>query len=295
MQTISGKEVSSQFREKIRLEVSELNKKGIYPCLAVILVGDDAASQVYVRNKKKACAEAGIRSLEDHLVTETSQNELETLVNNLNQDQQVNGILCQFPLPKGLDEERIIQSIEPMKDVDGLHPVSAGLLAMGKPRFVSCTPFGCLQLLKAYDVETSGKHVVVIGRSNLVGRPISNLLSLKGTDATVTLCHSRTQNLAELTRQADIIVAAIGRPRFVTAEMVKDGAVVLDVGINRVDAPSTKRGYRLVGDVDFDAVKQKCAAITPVPGGVGPMTIAMLLYNTVNASRLQNGLAPLDW
>ena len=212
----------------------------------------------------------------------------------LNEDSSVHGILCQFPLPKGLDEDRVIHTISTDKDVDGLHPFNVGLLATGKPRFISCTPWGVMQLLKHAGIQTEGKHAVVLGRSNLVGRPLSILLSEKAANCTVTVCHSRTQNLAAVTSQADILVAAIGRPEYVTKEMVKPGAVVIDVGINRIDDASAPKGSRLVGDVAFEEVAEKAEAITPVPGGVGPMTIAMLMANTVNASRFQNGLEPMQ-
>jgi len=214
-------------------------------------------------------------------------------LHDLNNDPSVHGILNQFPLPNGLDESRVIRTISPEKDVDGLHPLNAGLIAIGQPSFISCTPYGVLQMLKRSDISTSGKNAVVLGRSNLVGRPIATLLSSKGWDSTVTVCHSRTENLAEITSQADILIAAIGIPQFVTADMVKEGAVVIDVGINSIEDPSKKSGTRLVGDVAFEEAKAKASFITPVPGGVGPMTIAMLMVNTVNAARLQNGLSEL--
>ena len=290
---INGKETGQTIQTQIKKEVEDLVKKGIAPCLAVILVGDDPASQVYVRNKKRTCGELGILSVEHKLSAQTSQDELEGLVKKLNEDPSVHGILCQFPLPKGLDEDRVIHTISTDKDVDGLHPFNVGLLATGKPRFISCTPWGVMQLLKHAGIQTEGKHAVVLGRSNLVGRPLSILLSEKAANCTVTICHSRTQNLAAVTSQADILVAAIGRPEYVTKEMVKPGAVVIDVGINRIDDASAPKGSRLVGDVAFEEVAEKAEAITPVPGGVGPMTIAMLMANTVNASRFQNGLEPM--
>ena len=291
---INGKETGQTIQTQIKKEVEDLVKKGIAPCLAVILVGDDPASQVYVRNKKRTCGELGILSVEHKLSAQTSQDELEGLVKKLNEDSSVHGILCQFPLPKGLDEDRVIHNISTDKDVDGLHPFNVGLLASGKPRFISCTPWGVMQLLKHAGIQTEGKHAVVLGRSNLVGRPLSILLSEKAANCTVTVCHSRTQNLAAVTSQADILVAAIGRPEYVTKEMVKPGAVVIDVGINRIDDSSAPKGSRLVGDVAFEEVAEKAEAITPVPGGVGPMTIAMLMANTVNASRFQNGLEPMQ-
>ena len=276
------------------LEVKQLKTKGIEPCLAVVLVGEDPASEVYVRNKKRISEEIGMRSIGHNLPDTTTQRELETLIQSLNADPAVHGILCQFPLPEGLDETKVIQTIAPEKDVDGLHPLNAGLIAMGIPKFISCTPYGVLQMLKRSGISTSGKNAVVLGRSNLVGRPIATLLSSKGWDATVTVCHSRTNDMAEVTSQADILIAAIGIPEFVKANMVKPGAVVIDVGINRIDDPNKAKGTRLVGDVAFEEVAAKTSFITPVPGGVGPMTIAMLMVNTVNAARWQNGLTEMD-
>ena len=291
---ISGKIISAQINEELCLEVKQLKTKGIEPSLAVVLVGEDPASEVYVRNKKRTSEEIGMRSIGHNLPDTTTQRELETLIQSLNADPAVHGILCQFPLPEGLDEKKVIQTIAPGKDVDGLHPLNAGLIAMGIPKFISCTPYGVLQMLKRSGISTSGKNAVVLGRSNLVGRPIATLLSSKGWDATVTVCHSRTSDLAEVTSQADILIAAIGIPEFVKANMVKPGAVVIDVGINRIDDPSKAKGTRLVGDVAFEEVAAKSSFITPVPGGVGPMTIAMLMVNTVNAARWQNGLTEMD-
>jgi methylenetetrahydrofolate dehydrogenase (NADP+)/methenyltetrahydrofolate cyclohydrolase len=291
---ISGKIISAQINEELCLEVKQLKTKGIEPCLAVVLVGEDPASEVYVRNKKRTSEEIGMISIGHNLPDTTTQRELETLIQSLNADPAVHGILCQFPLPEGLDEKKVIQTIAPEKDVDGLHPLNAGLIAMGIPKFISCTPYGVLQMLKRSGISTSGKNVVVLGRSNLVGRPIATLLSSKGWDATVTVCHSRTSDLAEVTSQADILIAAIGIPEFVKANMVKPGAVVIDVGINRIDDPNKAKGTRLVGDVAFEEVAAKASFITPVPGGVGPMTIAMLMVNTVNAARWQNGLTEMD-
>ena len=291
---ISGKIISTQINEELCLEVKQLKTKGIEPCLAVVLVGEDPASEVYVRNKKRTSEEIGMRSIGHNLPDTTTQRELETLIQSLNADPAVHGILCQFPLPEGLDEKKVIQTIDPEKDVDGLHPLNAGLIAMGIPKFISCTPYGVLQMLKRSGISTSGKNAVVLGRSNLVGRPIATLLSSKGWDATVTVCHSRTNDMAEVTSQADILIAAIGIPEFVKANMVKPGAVVIDVGINRIDDPNKAKGTRLVGDVAFEEVAAKSSFITPVPGGVGPMTIAMLMVNTVNAARWQNGLTEMD-
>jgi len=291
---ISGKIISAQINEELCLEVKQLKTKGIEPCLAVVLVGEDPASEVYVRNKKRTSEEIGMRSIGHNLPDTTTQRELETLIQSLNADPAVHGILCQFPLPEGLDETKVIQTIAPEKDVDGLHPLNAGLIAMGIPKFISCTPYGVLQMLKRSGISTSGKNAVVLGRSNLVGRPIATLLSSKGWDATVTVCHSRTSDMAEVTSQADILIAAIGIPEFVKANMVKPGAVVIDVGINRIDDPNKAKGTRLVGDVAFEEVAAKASFITPVPGGVGPMTIAMLMVNTVNAARWQNGLTEMN-
>ncbi|HBJ47914.1 MAG TPA: bifunctional methylenetetrahydrofolate dehydrogenase/methenyltetrahydrofolate cyclohydrolase FolD [Deltaproteobacteria bacterium] len=291
---ISGKIISAQINEELCLEVKQLKTKGIEPCLAVVLVGEDPASEVYVRNKKRTSEEIGMRSIGHNLPDTTTQRELETLIQSLNADPAVHGILCQFPLPEGLDKTKVIQTIAPEKDVDGLHPLNAGLIAMGIPKFISCTPYGVLQMLKRSGISTSGKNAVVLGRSNLVGRPIATLLSSKGWDATVTVCHSRTSDLAEVTSQADILIAAIGIPEFVKGNMVKDGAVVIDVGINPIDDPNKAKGTRLVGDVAFEEVAAKASFITPVPGGVGPMTIAMLMVNTVNAARWQNGLTEMD-
>ncbi len=291
---ISGKIISAQINEELCLEVKQLKTKGIEPCLAVVLVGEDPASEVYVRNKKRTSEEIGMRSIGHNLPDTTTQRELETLIQSLNADPAVHGILCQFPLPEGLDEKKVIQTIAPEKDVDGLHPLNAGLIAMGIPKFISCTPYGVLQMLKRSGISTSGKNAIVLGRSNLVGRPIATLLSSKGWDATVTVCHSRTSDMAEVTSQADILIAAIGIPEFVKANMVKPGAVVIDVGINRIDDPNKAKGTRLVGDVAFEEVAAKSSFITPVPGGVGPMTIAMLMVNTVNAARWQNGLTEMD-
>ena len=291
---ISGKVIGASINEELRKEVDQLKTNGIEPCLAVVLVGEDPASEVYVRNKKRTCGEIGIRSIGHDLPASTTQEELEKLIQSLNDDPAVHGILCQFPLPEKLDETRVILTISPDKDVDGLHPLNAGLIAMGQPKFISCTPYGVLQMLKRSGISTSGKNAVVLGRSNLVGRPIATLLSSKGWDATVTVCHSRTANLAEVTSQADIMVAAIGIPEFVKADMVKPGAVVIDVGINRIDDPSKASGSRMVGDVAFKQVEEKASFITPVPGGVGPMTIAMLMANTVNAARWLNGMSEMD-
>ena len=291
---LASKEIKEAIEKDLTQEVASLKSKGVEVCLAVILVGEDPASQIYVGSKEKACERLGIGSLVTRLPKETSQRELLALVKKYNEDPKVNGILCQVPLPKGLNEQEVIEAIHPDKDVDCFHPFNLGLLAAGAPRFMPCTPFGVLQILKRSNIPTQGKKVVVVGRSNIVGRPLSILLSLKGWDATVTLCHSGTQNLAAECAQADILVAAIGKPEFIKPEFVKPGAVVIDVGVNRVDDPSHPKGSKVVGDVDYEAVSAKAQALTPVPGGVGPMTISMLMYNVINAARFQKGLPPFQ-
>lgn len=277
MQIIDGKAVSASVRERIKNEVESLKKGGKETGLAVIIVGNDPASKVYVNNKKKGCAEVGINSYEYALPEETTTEELLTLINKLNGDSKVDGILCQLPLPKHIDEKIVINSIIPEKDVDAFHPVNTGHIMIGDYSFLPCTPAGIIEMLKFYNIEISGKECVVIGRSNIVGKPMAMLLLQNS--GTVTVCHSKTQNLAEVTRRADILVAAVGKANFVTADMVKDGAVVIDVGMNR------NAEGKLCGDVDFEEVKDKCSFITPVPGGVGPMTITMLLNNTLTASK----------
>ncbi|MGD8414180.1 MAG: bifunctional methylenetetrahydrofolate dehydrogenase/methenyltetrahydrofolate cyclohydrolase FolD, partial [Candidatus Latescibacterota bacterium] len=259
------------------------------PTIALIRVGEDPASKVYVKSKVKACEYCGIESRNIHLPEDTPEDEVLGLLDQFNRDPDVNGILLQLPVPKQIDSDKAINLIDPMKDVDGFHPENLGRLAAGNPRFVACTPLGIMELLLRNGVETSGKRAVVIGRSVIVGKPMSLLLSLKGPggDATVTVCHSRTDDIAAYTREADIVVAAMGRAGFLTADMVKEGAVVVDVGINRVDDPAAKKGYRIVGDVDFENVAPKTSFITPVPGGVGPMTVAMLMANTYRAFELQ--------
>lgn len=283
---LSGKEASAAVEADLIQSVEELKASGIAPALAVVRVGEDPASETYVRNKIKAAERVGIRSIHRHLPESTTQENLEAEIALLNKDRGVHGILCQLPLPDRLDPNRIVRLIDAAKDVDCFHPYNVGLLAMGEPRFLPCTPAGILELLERGAIEISGKRVVILGRSNIVGRPLSLLLSHKGRDATVTLCHSRTPHLPSISRQADILVAATGIAEWVTADMVRDGAVVIDVGMNRVRDASRKSGYRLCGDVHFESVAPKTLAITPVPGGVGPMTIAMLLRNTVQAARL---------
>lgn len=285
---IDGKATAAEIRAEIAQAVrAEAPAAGRPPGLAVIIVGDDPASGSYVRGKKKAAADAGFHSEVHELPAATTREELLSLVDRLNRDDRVDGILCQLPLPKHLDEREVILRIVPDKDVDGFHPVNAGRLAAGLPGFVPCTPLGCRELLIRYGIETAGRRAVVLGRSNIVGTPMALLLRARGPggDATVTICHSKTEDIAGECRRADILVAAIGSPMFVTADMVREGAVVIDVGINRISDPSARTGHRLVGDVDFDAVKDKVRAITPVPGGVGPMTIAMLLRNTLDSWR----------
>jgi len=285
MQILTGKEVSDGVRSQLAVSCTEFVKKyGYAPTLAVILVGNDPASESYVAGKKKACLELGFGHKDYHLPADTTQEALISLVTALNADSEVHGILVQMPLPSHLDEDAVIQAISVDKDVDGFHPQSVGNLLIGHPGFVSCTPQGVMEMLDYYQIETAGKHVVILGRSNIVGKPMASLLIQKGRDATVTVCHSKTKNLGDITRQADILIAAIGNPFFVTADMVKEGCVVIDVGINRVQDPSRKRGYRLVGDVDYEQVAPLCKAITPVPGGVGVMTIAMLMKNTMQAA-----------
>ncbi len=284
---IDGKKVASEIRAELATQVKNLKAtRGITPGLAVILVGEDPASQSYVTAKERACAEIGIFSDDNRLPATTTQQELLELIAQKNADPRIHGILVQLPVPKHIDTDAVIAAIDPHKDVDGFSPVSLGKLMIGLPTFISCTPHGIVQLLMRAGVKLAGAHVVVVGRSNIVGKPVANLLIQKATygNATVTVCHSRTPNLAEYTRQADVLIAAVGHAHTITAEMVKPGAVVIDVGVNRVEDPTAPKGYRLKGDVDFDAVRQVASKITPVPGGVGPMTITMLLYNTVQSA-----------
>ena len=274
---IDGKEVAASVRESIKKEVEVLEKDGKKTGLAVIIVGNNPASRVYVNNKKKGCSEVGMESFEYALPEETTTDELLELVEKLNNDTAVDGILCQLPLPKQIDEKKVLNAIAPNKDVDAFHPVNTGHIMIGDHSFLPCTPAGIMEMLKYYNISVEGKECVVIGRSNIVGKPMAMLLL--GQNGTVTICHSRTKNLKEVTRRADILVAAVGKAYFVTEDMVKDGAVVIDVGMNR------NAEGKLCGDVDFDKVKDKCSFITPVPGGVGPMTITMLLKNTLTASK----------
>lgn len=284
---IDGNKISEAIRQEVKGQVEELKEKqGITPGLAVVLVGENPASVVYVRNKGRACQEVGMYTETIRLPAEISEAELLSTVAQLNNDLKFHGILVQFPLPRHIDEGKVINAVNPNKDVDCFHPINVGKILVGEPRFLPCTPAGVQQLLIRGGYDPGGKHVVICGRSNIVGKPLLAMLVQKraGANATVTVCHTGTNDLAYHTRQADILVAAAGSPRVITADMVREGVVIIDVGINRVEDPSTKSGYRLVGDVDFDGVKEKAEAITPVPGGVGPMTIAMLLSNTVKAA-----------
>lgn len=283
---IDGKEVAAKLRKEIAEEVQTWVASGHKaPHLVAILVGDDGASQTYVGHKEKCCAEVGFRSTVLRLPTQTTQEELLEEIARLNADTDVDGFIVQLPLPRHIQEEKVLQAISPKKDVDGFHPENTGRMMSGLPAYLPATPDGILELLKHYKIETAGKNCVVIGRSNIVGRPMANLLSQKGWDCTVTICHSRTKDLAEVVRGADIIVAALGMAEFVRADMVKPGAVIIDVGITRVASDKTKNGWKLLGDVKFDEVAPRCSYITPVPGGVGPMTIISLMKNTLKAAR----------
>lgn len=283
---IDGKTIAARCHAATADDIARLRARGITPGLAVVLLGDHPASRAYVRSKDKTCRELGMYSRKLELPASTTQEELLRLIAGLNADPAIHGILVQSPPPRQIDEAAVVRAIDPLKDVDGFHPLNVAALAMEDPSaLVPCTPLGCLELLRAYDIPTRGARAVVVGRSLIVGKPMAMLLLAKGADATVTVAHSRTADLAAVCREADILVAALGRPKFLGAEHVRDDAVVIDVGINRVEDPADPRGYRLVGDVDFDAVAPKCRAITPVPGGVGPMTIAMLMGNTVRACR----------
>jgi len=278
---IDGRKISAAVREQISKDTADfVAATGVTPHLAAVLVGDDPASQVYVRNKERACEKCGLKSTLHRLPSETTQQQLAELVQQLNADESVHGILVQLPLPEHLDATQILDAIVPAKDVDGFHPENVGLMSQGRPRFLPCTPHGVMKMLEHEGIKTSGRHAVVIGRSDIVGKPMAALLVQKGADATVTICHSRTSDISAIARQADILVAAVGIPEFVKGDMIKPGAVVIDVGINRVDD-------KLVGDVDYSAACEVASAITPVPGGVGPMTIAMLLQNTLHAAKHQ--------
>ena len=285
---LNGTEIAAEFRAEVAVSAGQLaSTSGVIPGLAAVLVGDDPASAVYVRNKGRACAEAGIFSEIFYWPSHARQDDLLAFIDRLNADSRFHGILVQLPLPEQLDETTVIQRVDPREDVDGLHPVNQGRVLQGEPAFLPCTPSGVQQLLLRSGYDPAGKHVVIVGRSNIVGKPLAALLMQRapGGNATVTVCHTRTRDLPDITRQADILVAAMGVPGAIGADMVRKGAVVIDVGINRVDDASRRRGYRLVGDVEYAAVAAKAEAITPVPGGIGPMTIAMLLRNTVEAAR----------
>ncbi len=291
-QIIDGKQVAADMRAELKVEVANLKEQGIVPGLAVVLVGEDPASKSYVMAKERACEDMGIFSDDNRLDADTSQKKLMALVEKLNNDPKINGILVQLPLPKGLNEAEVLMAIDPAKDVDGFHPVNVGKMVVGEKAFLPCTPHGILQLLMRSGVTIKGAEVVIVGRSNIVGKPLANMLIQKNPtgNATVTICHTRTKYLSYHTKRADIVIAAAGRPNTITADMIKEGVVVIDVGVNRVEDATKKKGYRLVGDVDFEAVKEKASLITPVPGGVGPMTITMLLYNTVESAKRAAGL-----
>jgi methylenetetrahydrofolate dehydrogenase (NADP+)/methenyltetrahydrofolate cyclohydrolase len=287
---IDGKKLAADIRKEIGVAVAALEKKKVVPGLAVVLVGDDPASHVYVRNKHKSCQELGINSYVHRLPANASERRVLNLVKKLNDDPSVDGILVQSPLPKQIDEGKIVRTINPEKDVDGFHPENVGKLLIGEPGFKSCTPYGVVEMLLRYGYDPSGKHVVIVGRSNIVGKPLAAMLvqKAKGGNATVTICHSRTKKLASITRQADILIAAIGVAEFIKPRMVKEGAVVIDVGMNRVVDKTKKSGFRLTGDVAFAGVSKKAKAISPVPGGVGPMTITMLLKNTIESAQARS-------
>ena len=281
---IDGKQVAADIRAEVAQKVAALKKNGKNACLAVILVGENPASVSYVTGKQKALAEVGMQDRSVHLPENTSEEDLLKLIDQLNNDDTVHGILVQLPLPKHINEDKVIMAISPEKDVDGFHPVNVGNMMIGRPGFLPCTPHGIIVLLQRMGIETSGKHAVVIGRSNIVGKPVSVLLAQKNVNCTVTLCHTGTKNLPEITKQADIVVVASGHPHTLTGNMIKQGVVVIDVGVNRIPDSSKKSGFRLVGDCDFDDLKEKASFITPVPGGVGPMTIAMLMVNTLESA-----------
>ncbi len=287
MTIIDGKKISQEIKDEVKTAVAKMkSERGIVPGLAFILVGENPASQSYVKSKGKACEEIGFYSVTERVPATISESELLAMVERFNKDEKIHGILIQLPLPKHINEQKVIEAIAPAKDVDGFHPASVGKMMIGIDTFFSCTPYGIVELLKRSNINPSGKHVVVVGRSNIVGKPIANMLVQKKewANAIVTIAHTGAKDISYYTKQADILIAAIGKPKAITKEMVKPGAVVIDVGINRVEDTTAKNGYRLVGDVDFDEVKEVASAITPVPGGVGPMTIAMLMVNTLKAA-----------
>jgi methylenetetrahydrofolate dehydrogenase (NADP+) / methenyltetrahydrofolate cyclohydrolase len=288
---IDGKKIAEEIRNEIKREVAQLQARGITPGLAVILVGDDPASKSYVTAKEKACGEIGIYSSDNRLPSSTSQDDLLKLIAKMNDDPRIHGILVQLPLPKHIDESAALRAVRPEKDVDGFHPVNVGKMLLGEKAFLPCTPHGVVQMLARTGVKVDGSHVVVVGRSNIVGKPVACMLFQKKqyANATVTICHTGTRDMGYFTRQADILIVAAGRPRTITADMVKEGAVVIDVGVNRVEDATKKAGFRLVGDVDFEGVSARASLITPVPGGVGPMTITMLLFNTVESAKATAG------
>jgi methylenetetrahydrofolate dehydrogenase (NADP+)/methenyltetrahydrofolate cyclohydrolase len=286
-QIINGRKISEEIKKEVKQKKEALfNKTGIVPGLAFILVGDNPASQVYVNMKGKACEELGFYSVTIKLPAQTTEDELIEKIKALNNDSKIHGILVQLPLPAHIDEQKVLQAIDPIKDVDGFHPVNVGKLVIGLDTYLPCTPAGIQELLKRSDINPSGKHVVVVGRSNIVGKPIANILLQKRdwANATVTVCHTGTRDIAYFTRQADILIVAMGKPEFIRGDMIKPGAVVIDVGVNRIDDPNAEKGYRIVGDVHFESAFEVAGAITPVPGGVGPMTIAMLMKNTLQAA-----------
>ena len=290
---LDGKKVAADMRAEMAAEIQRLKAEhGLTPGLAVVLVGEDPASVSYVTGKQKACEEIGIYSREHRLPADYPESDLLALVEQLNQDPAIHGILVQLPLPPHIDEAKVLLAIRPDKDVDGFHPVNVGKMVIGEPCYLPCTPHGVQQILLRSGIQIEGKHVVVVGRSNIVGKPVAMILLQKkpGANATVTVCHTGTKDMAHFTRQADILIVAAGRPNTITADMVKEGVVVVDVGVNRIEDPTKKSGFRLVGDVDFEGVKAKASAITPVPGGVGPMTITMLLHNTIQAAKTLSGL-----
>jgi len=284
---IDGKELAKEMRAEIAEEVQKLTAQSVTPGLGVILVGEDPASNSYVKAKERACEKAGIYSDDNRLPTDTSEAKLLEIIDRMNEDPKIHGILVQLPLPDHIDEEKVLLRIKPEKDVDGFHPFNVGKMMLGQPAFLPCTPHGVIQMLIRSGVVTKGAHAVIVGRSNIVGKPLANMLLQKaeGRNATVTVCHSATKDMASITQQADILIAAAGKPEMITADMVKPGAVVIDVGVNRVEDSSKKKGYRLVGDVEFEPIAEKASKITPVPGGVGPMTITLLLYNTLESAK----------
>lgn len=285
---LDGKKLAEDVREALKPRIAALTARGIVPGLAVLLVGEDPASVSYVTAKEQACADLGMKSFEKRLPANATEQQIVDVVRAFNADPAVNGILVQLPLPKGINESRVIEAISPEKDVDGFTPVNIGRMVIGEPCFLPCTPHGVIKLIEISGVKTSGANAVIVGRSNIVGKPLANLMIRKSINATVTICHTGTKDMAEQTRRADILIACAGVPELIKADMVKPGAVVIDVGVNRVDDPTKAKGWRLVGDVDFKAVKEVASAITPVPGGVGPMTITMLMYNTVESAEKAN-------